>query len=159
MACYPVNLHGLVMDGINPDGDGILWTPTKLEGWFEGAPVDQARQPTLPVGEIITNARERARAIVLEAVASSAQPNVLPLGNDCFRAIETAKAAGRCIYSAVTLLVTDPFLGALHASVRRSADQSFQVQILGELHSVRVQWLLLAQDPRRYEADNTTTHD
>lgn len=159
MACFPVTLSSLVIDGTTLDADGVLWTPKVLLGWFDGAPIDQARQPVLPVGEVITNARERARPIVLEALATSPQQNSTALGDDCYRAIERAKLAGRCIYAPVTITVTDPALGALHASVRRSGDQSLQVTILGALHAVRVQWLLLAQDPRRYEADNVTTHD
>lgn len=160
VTCPPVVLNALTADGATPDGDGIVWTVSELSGWFDTTPATISRQPRLPAGETITAARENARALVLVLLATTATPNASALGDLIYTAMETAKTAVRgALYVATTITVTDPALGALHAAVRLADGNNVSMAILGEQHSLKVQFLLLAEDPARYEADDTTSHD
>lgn len=157
MACPSVTLNGLVIDGDTIDGDGMIWNLDSLQGWWDAAPVRLASQEIEPVGEYVTVARENARALVLEATATS--PNtgeglsLAPLGNLCFTAMESAKTAGRCVYVPVVMTVVDP-VHTLHANVRRAGGSSaIKSTIVGDLQQVSFQWQLFMPDPRRYDAD------
>lgn len=160
MTCPPVVLNTLTADGATADGDGIVWDVSSITGWFDTTAATISRQPKLPAGETITAARENARAVVLTLLARTATPAATALGDLVWTAMETAKTAVRgALYVPVTMTVTDPALGALHAAVRLADGNNVSMAILGELHSLKVQFLLLAEDPARYEADNTTKHD
>lgn len=159
MDCWTVTLNDLLMDGATPDSDGIVWTVDLLEGWFEPTAALLSRQPVLPVGEVVTAVHEQARLVTLEVTAATPTPDATRLDNLCDQAIETAKTAIRsAIYSTVTMVVSDNVFGDLHAEVRRADGIAFRQAIRANAHSVRFQFLLLAEDPRRYETD-LTPHD
>lgn len=160
VTCPPVVLNSLTLDGATPDGDQIVWHVQELLGWFDSAPASIARQPRLPEGEFITTAHVNARALTLTAIATTATPDATKLGDLVFDAMETAKTAVRgSLYVPVVMTVTDAELGALHALVRLADGTGVKTAILGDHVALKVQWLLLAEDPARYEADNTTKHD
>lgn len=156
MTCPTVTLGSLVMDGATPDANGTIWTVTALPGWHDTTGMRSATAEAQPVGELITVARENARAIALEVTAATAKPFATKLGDvRCFEAVETLKAAGRCVLVPTLMLVTDPVLAA-QALVRRVGPIKTSMQ--GNFHSMHFLVPLLAPDPRRYRqsADDDT---
>lgn len=158
MTCPVVTLNGLVMDGVTPDDHGIYYTVQSLDGWWDNTPVRSNSQEVQPVGEVLTVNRENARPLVLTVIAHAEDPNSMVLGDTlCFRSIYQMKTAARLATVPGTITVVDPIL-TLHSLVRR-VGSGVKWSMLGTSHSVLFQVQLLATDPRRYEADNTTTHD
>lgn len=147
MTCPPIELGSLVIDGSTLDANDILWTPTRLDGWWDSAPVRSSTQPAQPTGEYITGAAELGRALVLEVTASSPDPNAVILGDDCWTAIETMKAAARALFIPTLLKVTDPVFAG-QAYVRRVG--VIKQSMNGARHSMHFVVPLLAEDPRRY---------
>lgn len=143
--CLSAQLGDLIADGATEDDDGILWSVTSIDGWYDSTQVRSATQEREPVGEVITVARENARAIVVNLDAFL--PAKQALGALAFTAIATAKRAGRCVYVPELLTVTDP-LRATQALVRRTG--SIKTAIVGELVVVQAQIPLTAPDARRY---------
>lgn len=149
--CPTVRFPTLTADGLTPDGDGILWTVTQLDGWWDTTAVRIAASEVQPVGELITVARENARAIVLGLVASNPLPGI-PLGGVlCMTAIDTLHAAIRAVYVPKLMEVIDP-VNDYHALVKLVGP--IKSAILGESVAVRFQVPLLAEDPLRYDALN-----
>lgn len=149
-------LGSLIIDGATSDGDGLVWSVTAIDGWYDSTQVRSGTQEIEPVGETITVARQNGRAINLkldckldESVASDR------LGGLAFSAVETIKAAARCVEIPTLLTVTDP-VRATKALVRRVGP--VHTAFLGRLVVVQAQVPLLAEDPRRYatapETDN-----
>lgn len=153
MTCLPLTFDTLVVDGVTPDANGTVWTWTVLDGWFDSPPVRVAQQEIPGTGETITLARQNARPITLELVATLPElPAPAPLGLDGIGAARVlAKTAGHCVFVPHLLIVTDVEFGAGHLSslVRRVG--TMKDAIVGDLRGLRVQYPLLAPDPLRYE--------
>lgn len=146
----------IVADGETADVNGMFWRPTSFAGWFDSTDIRAARSEVSPVGEVITVAHELGRALAFEAcaVATPASAGLVTrsLGTDAWLASELAKLVGKCVYAPGLLTVVDP-IHTLHASVMRPG--KILTAVVGELDMLRVQWQLLAPDPRRYDADDT----
>ena len=148
MSCPSITLGGLVMDGVTLDANGTLWTPTRLDGWWDNTQMSSATQQAQPLGEVVTVARENGRALSLEVTATSPTPFSTRLGEvGCWEAIETFKAAVRSVLLPSLMLVTDP-VRALQAIVRRVGPMKSTIN--GNVVSVHFIAPLLAPDPRRY---------
>lgn len=148
VTCPPITLGALLIDGVTPDANDTLWTPTRLDGWWDSTQMGSSTQPAQPLGEIITVARDNGRALSLEVTATSSEPNSLRLGDvGIFQAIEVMKAAARAVLLPTLLLVNDPVLNA-QALVRRVGPVKSTIN--GALVSVHFLVPLLAPDPRRY---------
>lgn len=136
---------GFLADGATPDVDGILYTVSSLDGWWDTTAQRTGTQEQQPAGETVTAPRENARPITLEIVASNPLPGV-PLGSVlCFTAVEKIKAAFAAVYVPVTLEVVDA-VNDRTALVRRTGPT--RTAILGQCAAVRVQVPLLATNPR-----------
>lgn len=148
MSCPPVTLGTLLLDGATPDANGTLWTPTRLDGWWDSTGMRSATAEAQPVGEVVTVGRENGRALSLEVTATSDEPNSTPLGEtQVFLAQETMKGAARAVLLPVLMLVNDPVLAG-QAYVRRVGPIKFAIN--GALVSAHFMVPLLAPDPRRY---------
>lgn len=146
--CIGVAIGSFVADGVTADGDGVVWTVQKLEGWFDSAAVRVEYAEMLPVGQVVTLVRENARAISLQLVAHNAAPD-LPLGAAlCFTAMDSIEPPFACVYAPDAFAVTDPLL-TLYANVRRVGP--IQKRVIGESVAVRFLIPLLAEDPYRYD--------
>lgn len=146
--CLSVSIAPLLADGITPDSDGICWTVQRIDGWFDSASVRVEQADMLPVGSVVTQVRENARAIALTLVAHAppaADLTTDPLGAAlCFTAMDSIEPPFACVYAPASFAVTDPGL-TLYAAVRRVG--SIQKRIIGESVAVRFLVPLLAEDP------------
>lgn len=148
MTCPSITVGGLVMNGLTLDPNDTLWTPTRLDGWWDSTQMSSATQQAQPLGEVVTIARDNGRALSLEVTATSSEPNSVRLGDvGCFQAIETFKAAMRAVLLPSLMLVTDP-VRALEAYVRRVGPVKSSIN--GKLVDVHFIVPLLAPDPRRF---------
>lgn len=140
----------LAMDGATPVADGYVWTLQSIEGWFDSPGMRVAQFEVQPLGEVVTLARENARALALTVVAHAVDGQT-PLGEAlCFAAMDYADPVFNCVYLEKSLNVQDP-LQSLFADVRRVG--SVQKRVLGA--GVAVQFLvpLLCRDPYVYDFD------
>lgn len=153
MTCLSVQLGDLIIDGDTEDGDGHIWTWTILDGWFDSTAVRVAQQEVPGTGETITLARENARAITLEIIASNPglprPPALGLLGVGQVRV--QAKAAGHAVFVPKLLIVQDTEFGAGHLSAFVRRVGPMKDEVLGDAHAMRFQFPLLAPDPLRYE--------
>lgn len=147
-------LNGLTIDGATPDSDGILWSVKTIDGWYNSIPSTVVLGDAAPVGEVLVDVRLKSRAIVLEAIAfRGTHRQTVPLGDDCFLAIERIQREAAAEFASVLLKVNDP-VRALQARVRLTPP--LRTSIDGELGVVIANIPLLAPDPRRYSQNATT---
>lgn len=153
----------LLADGETEDGayPGIVWTVTKLLGWWETAPIRASVLDVQPIGQIVTGVRINARPIVLQVLAHSPD-RMTPLGDLTIQAFEIAKAAFRCLYVPFTLVVNDDpaaggasaYSGPLHASVKLAQPLRSEIVAMhpaGVKFAARVEASLIATDPYLYD--------
>lgn len=158
-----VQLGNLVADGATADDDGHVWTCHAIDGWYDSTAVRVAQSETAPAGEVITLARENARAISLTLTASNpGLPAPEPLGKDGIGAARALlKLNAHIVYVPTLLIVEDTEFsaGSLSAYVRRVG--AVKDTVLGENIAVMFQLPLLAPDPLRYEgtSGSGTGHD
>lgn len=154
MSCIPIQIADLLVDEVTTDSNGVVYTATVFDGWFDGPPVRIATQEVQPIGEVITVARENARAITLELVATI-PPMPVPARKmtdlEIGATTVVIRSVFNCLYVPTLLIVDDVEFGAgtLSSLVRRVAP--IKRQPVGDHVGVRFQILLSAPDPLRYE--------
>jgi len=144
-------LGDLVCDGMTEDDNGLRWSVTRLDGWYDTTGVTSAMQQA-PIGAVPTVRQLKERAIVLALDCTLPAPS-RRLQEFSFNAIETVKRAARCVQIPSLLVVTDP-LRTTQARVLRTGP--VHTAFLGRLVVVQAQIPLTAPDPRRYSPDVDT---
>ena len=139
--CPKVTLNGIDFDD-TADSDGIIWSWTSLDGWWDSPDVRLETSEFHPDGLSYTVGRHNGRAIVLSGYAA------IPEGSPAlwFTAARTLAAACNIVRTAAVLYVDEPI--PTRASVRRST--RYRVRRVGELRGMEFDVPLLAADPRKY---------
>jgi hypothetical protein len=151
-----VELNGWAFDGFTVDADGIMYSCSSLEGWWETASMTLQTAPRgADDGVVIVDERLNERPLALAGFIHRAQRET-PVGVQGLDALRRLKAACRPLRSLSLLQVAEATAAVpiLQSYVRLAAPMNVDMKWHDNaLVTVEFMIPLIAQDPRRYDAD------
>lgn len=146
-----VQLGSLLLD-CDTSLSGVVWAWSRVDGWWDSAPVRAALSDQQPDGETITANRRMGRPLVLAGSAFLAGGNG-SLDDLVYAAVRTINRTARLLYVPALLKVNEPGLG-LQTYVRRT--DRVRTKMFGRNLALTFEVPLLAPDPNRYAQTATT---
>jgi hypothetical protein len=155
------SLNTFVFDGVTANTDGIMASCSELDGWWDSADMNSSMYDRAHMGQGFSILHRNARGITLSGFLHRAAADD-PVGSAGIRALRAMKAEIGSALSSVLLSVPEdldvPF--ALTARVNQvGAIRTRHISMGGQLVTIEFQIPLLAQDPRRYNAVESTALD
>lgn len=144
----------LVADGDTLGLGGAYWSVTKLDGWWDSAPVKAVVTDAQPEGQQIGVVRRKPRAVVVELMAHSLDRQAA-LGVVCFDAADAIRAQLRYAVQVPFELEVDDgstVVGPLHSGAR--IVRPILAKPVGAKFSMRVQLAWQTTDPFLYDASD-----
>lgn len=157
VVCYEANLNGFLLDSATPDADGLIWTVSDIDGWFEGPPTEVATSAGSNEIETVTAARRRKRNMTVKGTAQL--PTDTSIDALYFRAQRRLKAATQPLLVPELMIVSEPDGFTAQALVRLAAGNPYRFRRRGNLSIAALEFEMdvFAPDWRRYSDEHTET--